>query len=378
MSTTQIATRASTARTGWHRMARVRHLAVAWILAYGTLRLWWVTTGSRPHVPPLGDDLVFLADGGSVALCLAAVALALSAGRPAGIPWLRRGLLFAAWAVSVVLVAISCLFFLDVVAALFPGMGAGLHPVGVVGRAGGLASGVLLGASALVAQRELRGACPACGRRAHAGADHSGTDHPGADEQRSLAPAPRRVITAGYLAVFGCLTRLAAQAAVGFDPVGAALSPGSRSSAEVLGPALFMVCIVAAGTILPLALVHRWGRILPRWVPVVAGRTVPRWLLLGPAFAVAAGLVAYFGTGMALIVIETLQGSSTLPESTLPPLFFWVAVPAYLIWGLGLGAAALSYHQRTRPPCRRCGRGGRASVPAGAVTAQPSTGPSTA
>jgi hypothetical protein len=378
MSTTQIATNASTARSGRHWTARVRHVAVAWILAYGTLRLWWVTTGSRPHVPPLGDDLVVLADRGSVVLCLAAVALALSAGRPAGILWLRRGLLIAAWAVSIVLVAISCLFFLDVVAALFPGMGAGLHPGGVAGRAGGLASGVLLGASTLAAQRDLRGACPACGRRAHAGADHPDAGHPGADELRSMVPAPRWAITAGYLTVLGCLTRLAAQAAVGFDPEGAALSPGPRSSAEVLGPVLFMVCIVAAGTILPLALVHRWGRIFPRWVPVAAGRSVPRWLLLGPALAVAAGLVAYFGTGVALIVIETLQGSSTLPESTLPPLFFWVAVPAYLTWGLGLGAAALSYHQRTRPPCRRCGQGGHASVPAGAVAAQPSTGPSTA
>lgn len=36
--------------------------------------------------------------------------------------------------------------------------------------------------------------------------------------------------------------------------------------------------------------------------------------------------------------------------------FFWVAMPAYLAWGLGLGTAALAYRAATRPPCRTCGR----------------------
>jgi hypothetical protein len=31
-------------------------------------------------------------------------------------------------------------------------------------------------------------------------------------------------------------------------------------------------------------------------------------------------------------------------------------VPAYLAWGLGLGAAALGYYQVARPQCRACGR----------------------
>ncbi len=41
---------------------------------------------------------------------------------------------------------------------------------------------------------------------------------------------------------------------------------------------------------------------------------------------------------------------------SLPLWFLWIAVPAYLIWGLGLGAAALAYRHATRPRCRTCGR----------------------
>jgi hypothetical protein len=52
---------------------------------------------------------------------------------------------------------------------------------------------------------------------------------------------------------------------------------------------MFEAGFVLAGTLLPLALVHSWGRVLPRWVPLLAGRRVPRWLLLGPAFGIAAG-----------------------------------------------------------------------------------------
>ena len=41
--------------------------------------------------------------------------------------------------------------------------------------------------------------------------------------------------------------------------------------------------------------------------------------------------------------------------SGLPLAFFWVAVPGYWVWGLGLGAAALAYYRLTRPACRVCG-----------------------
>ena len=50
-----------------------------------------------------------------------------------------------------------------------------------------------------------------------------------------------------------------------------------------------------AGTLLPLALAHRWGRIWPAWTGPLRGRAVPRWLVLGPGLFIGASLTAYFG-----------------------------------------------------------------------------------
>jgi hypothetical protein len=119
---------------------------------------------------------------------------------------------------------------------------------------------------------------------------------------------------------------------------------------------LFEIGFVLAGTVLPLALVRAWGRVIPRWVPPLAGRRVPRWLLLVPAFAIAGGMTAYFGIATVKLAAETLTGTWDRGVDSLPLAFFWVAVPAYLVWGLGLGAAALGYYRVTRPPCRVCGR----------------------
>jgi hypothetical protein len=103
-------------------VTRVRHLTYVWALAYGALRLWWVTTGSRPAVPPLGDDLIILAGSGSVVLCLAAAVLALALGRARRIPALRWALWAASMTVTVLLAAASSLVVLDLVGALFPGV----------------------------------------------------------------------------------------------------------------------------------------------------------------------------------------------------------------------------------------------------------------
>jgi hypothetical protein len=118
---------------------------------------------------------------------------------------------------------------------------------------------------------------------------------------------------------------------------------------------LFEAGFLQAGTVLPLALVYRWGRVFPGWVPLLAGRGVPRWLVLGPALGIAAGLTAYFGMGTAQLAVGTLAGTWQQGAGSMPLWFFWVAMPAYLAWGLGLGAAALAYRRATRPPCRTCG-----------------------
>jgi hypothetical protein len=142
-------------------------------------------------------------------------------------------------------------------------------------------------------------------------------------------------MTAGaWLAVAGCVGRLAAQAAVGFDVIPYAAGP------SVL---LFEGGFLLAGIALPLLLVYRPGRVFPRW------------MLLLPGVGLGTGITAYFGVGLIQMIVETLQGKTVFDGSGLPTAFFWVAVPCYLGWGLGLATATYGYYGRTRKPCKGCG-----------------------
>jgi hypothetical protein len=108
---------------------------------------------------------------------------------------------------------------------------------------------------------------------------------------------------------------------------------------------VFLTLYAAAGSLLPLALAHRWGRVWPRWVLPLAGRDVPRWIVLVPAFAVGGGLTAYFGlVGGTYIVLG--EFSSELP-------LWWTltVIPGYTLWGIGLLVAAAFYLGATKPPC---------------------------
>jgi hypothetical protein len=238
----------------------------------------------------------------------------------------------AGWLVASSLVAASALLLLDVVGIVLPGMGVTVDLAAVASRAACLAGGLLVGAYTVSYQRHWRGACPACGRT---GEEPAPT--PGATTWWAWAAAGA--------AIGGWLVRLLAQVAVG---VGDKLLRGNAS--VVLFEAGFML----AGTVLPLALVSRWGRIAPAWLPVLAGRTVPRWLVLAPGLALGVGMTTYFGLTLIMIAGQTLSGTWHDSGGSLPLWFFWVAVPAYLVWGLGLGVAALAYRHATRPRCSRC------------------------
>ena len=126
-----------------------------------------------------------------------------------------------------------------------------------------------------------------------------------------------------------------------------------RAGGPVLG---FEAGFLLAGTVLPLALVYRWGRVFPGWVPLLAGRGVPRWLVLGPALGLGAGMTAYFGVTIVRLAAQTVTGTWAQQTGPYPLWFYWAAVPGYLAWGVGLGAAALAYQRATRPPCRTCDR----------------------
>ncbi|WP_157429741.1 hypothetical protein [Actinomadura oligospora] len=311
---------------------------------YGLLQVYW-SLGHRPaNLSPVGTDLVAFTGWGGVTLCAVAAiaattlttlrtAVAHSAVR---VRVRRRGLLVVAWAASFGMVASSALLLLDVVGALAPGLGIRFYPVGAMSRAACLTSGVLLGLAALSHQRRTRAGCARCGR---------------VGEVRRLDRVPRWAFWAAYVSMAGCLGRIVAQYCVGFGP-----SPLHSATAIE-----FEIGFVLGGTLLPMALVHSWGRVWPRWVPVLAGRPVPRRLVLWPAAGISGGLVVYFGLMLLKMISERLHGRNPFPDSgsgpvRLPEAFFWVAVPAYWIWGVGMAVAAVAFHRLTRPGCRRCGR----------------------
>ncbi|SCE68961.1 hypothetical protein [Micromonospora mirobrigensis] len=304
------------------------YAVLAWAVGYGALRLWWAATGGQHH-PPFGSDLVLFTGWWSVGLCAAAglVGIGLAAARS----W-RPALAVAGWAVCGAVVVACVLLLLDLVGLLI------LHPTpaftvgGFLGRLGCLTGGLLLHAAVLDHRRRYRGGCPECGRTGPARSD------------RSRVPGWARA--GAWAAVGGCLLRLAAQVAVGFD--GVPLAQGASMLA-------FEVGFLLAGVLLPLALVHRWGRIWPGWVPLLAGRRIPPALLLVPATVFAVGLVGYFGVGLVDLAVETATGTFDPGDGRFPLAFFWVAEPAYWVWGWGLGVAAVSFRTRTRPVCPRCG-----------------------
>ncbi|GAA2408304.1 hypothetical protein GCM10010404_77920 [Nonomuraea africana] len=284
-------------------------------LAYGSVQAYWAAGNAPAWV--LGYD-VTLPSWVVIALC-AGVALVVTGLRA------TRGLLplvLAAWALSVALVSAAALLLLDVVSGVLPDLGIPRDPAAFLSRAGCAAVGLLAGATALSWQRRRTAGCVRC----------VGVPR--------LESTPRWGYVAAYAAVAGCLIRIVAQVTMGVA-VPYAASPSLL---------IFEFGFLLAGVLLPLALAHRWGKIWPRWVPLLAGRRVPRWLVAGPGFAVAGALLAYFGTGLIQMTAETIDG--TLEE----PAFMWVAVPSYVLWGVGLAFASIAYYRITRPACTACGR----------------------
>ncbi len=290
--------------------------ALLWALAYGSVQTTWAL-GGAPSFGPIGADLTILSGWGAVALCgvAAVVACGLIAVRRRS-----RPLLVAAWCVSAALVLNCPILLLDLVGGVLPGLGIPKNLVGFLSRASCFGTAVLLGLAALSYQRRWWGVSP---------------PRPGTTDRSTRTP--RWAWWAAYGAVAACGVRVLAQVAVGFGGVG----PAANASMVV-----FEFGFVLAGVVLPLALVHTWGRTFPRWVPALAGRRVPRWLVLGPALAVSGSLVVYFGVGLGQLAVETLTG--TADRNAWPPAFLWVAMVAYFLWGLGLGVAAVAYAQGTR------------------------------
>ncbi|WP_250037860.1 hypothetical protein [Paractinoplanes maris] len=292
---------------------------VGWAVAYGGVRLVWAV-GGAPAFEPFGSDLLGFTGWWAVALCAAAGVLAVVLHRTT--TW-RPALAGAAWAVAGLLVAAAGILLPELVGFLLLSVGPYFDPLAFASRLGCAGGAVLLGLAIAGYQRRTRGDCPACCR----------TGRPGG---RSPAPAGWARLAA-YAAVAGLTARFVAQAVVGFD--------GLTTNTPVIA---LEVGMLLAGILLPMALVHGWGRIWPRWVPLLAGRTIPRLILLIPGFGLGVGLVAYFGMGL----VQLASGSVSQFSDT----FLLVAMSAYCVWGLGLVVASTDYHLRTRRECARCGR----------------------
>jgi hypothetical protein len=302
-------------------------LAIGWAVIDGGIRTWWAI-GRTPSLSLSATDLIAFEGWWAVGLSAAAVTVT-TVLRKARWRW---PLLVAGWALSAALAAACAPLLLDLVGVLLPGLGVAFHPVAFVSRASCFGGAVLVGANTVAYRRAWRSACLACGR---------------SGRSRRADRPPRWAWYAAYAAVTGCLARLLAQLAAGF---GSSMLPAEGS--VVVFEAGFLV----AGTVLPLAMVHMWGRVVPGWVPLLGGRGVPRWLPLGPALAIGGLMTTYFGASVVILAVETVTGTWGSGGGDLPLGFFWVAVPAYLTWGIGLAVAAIGYFKITRRPCPACGR----------------------
>lgn len=303
--TTLARTTDATSVPGW--MVWAPRLALGWAIAYGAVRVWFAVGHAPDWILP--SDLL-IPSWASVAACLASAGLMIALDRRPR----SRVLIATTWTAAASWVAVCALSLLDLVGGILPGLGLPFDLPALLSRAGGLTGAALLGATALARQRRLDPTCLHC----------SGS---------SVLPAKWATLGA-WLAVTGCMGRLGAQAAVGFGS-----TPYGQSPSRILFEGGFLL----AGVALPLLLVYRVGRVFPRW------------MLLLPGTVLGAGITAYFGVGLIQMIGEVLRGERVFDGIDLPAAFFWVAVPCYLVWGLGLATATYGYYGRTRKPCKGCG-----------------------
>lgn len=286
-------------------------LALVWAVAYCGVRVWFATGHGPEWKFPSGDLLI--PDWLSVVACLVSGAVVVASET-----WRRSRLMIGVlWAMAAGWVAVAALALLDVIGGVLPGLGIPFDLPGMLSRLGALTGAALLAGIALARQRQLDPTCLRCSGR-----------------RLAVASTPIWAVAGAWIAVTGCLIRMGAQAVVGFD-----LLPYAGGVTVVL----FETGFLLAGIALPLLLVYRLGRVFPRW------------MLLLPGAGLGAGITAYFGVLLIQMIADAVQGRATFGGIELPESFFWVAVPAYLVWGVGLALAAAGYHLRTRKPCKSCG-----------------------
>lgn len=307
-----------------------RRVAPVWQAAYVLVHLWWAVGGA----PRFLNDQESYFPGGWVPVVLGVLALVgcLAAAATAGreVDGTDRHVVAGITALAGVAMCVySFLFPVMLVTLLFEGPRPGIA-ASLLATGGGAVAGVLCLRVAADERRLAVRSCESCGRV-----------HGRSPESRAER-APGWAFAGAYLAVAGFAARMSvwlADTIAGRWPSAATLNNGVSWTAMVV----FMVLMSLAGTLLPLALAHRWGRLWPAWVVPLRGRAVPRWLVLGPGLFVGVSLTAYFGIAGN---VAWIRGDFGGP---FPPLFLEMA--GYTLWGIGLLVACGSYVALTRPPC---------------------------
>ncbi|MBF9127713.1 hypothetical protein I0C86_01685 [Plantactinospora sp. S1510] len=311
-------------------MSRFGLFAVGWQAGYGLVHLWWAVDGPPRFL--MGRESYF--PGRWVPVVISAVAMLGCAAVVAGS---RRGLSDAGHHVlaglnagaGVVLCVYSFLFPVVIVSILFEGGGTD-KVVSLLATGSGAAGGIFCLVIAANERRLATRPCRSCGR-VH-----------GRSPERRDERSPGWAYAGAYLAIGGFLARLSLwmhDTVTGQWPSAATRANGSSLTAMVV----FLALMILAGTMLPLALAHRWGRLWPAWLGPLHGRAVPRWLVLGVGLFIGASLTAYFGiAGITAWIRGDLRG---------PFLPLLLEIGGYTLWGLGLLVASASYFTLTRPPC---------------------------
>lgn len=260
-------------------------MAAAWCSLYCAVHVWWALAG-EPAFTGRGESFF---PGGWVPVVPAAVAGSVCLAWAASARSRPRLLIGLGWVAGLAMMAYCFLFWVGLAMILMLPFGVpmtgGEFAVLLV-RAVGVSGGFLTLWCGRAEFRRVRAACDRCGR-VH-----------GRSPERRTEPSPWWAYAAAYLTVAGLVARLVPAVSEWISTQTVADGPGG------VGFKLFVLLLILSGSLLPLALAHRWGRIWPAWVLPWAGKDVPRWVVLGPGIFMGLGLTLYFGlAGMTAMAI---------------------------------------------------------------------------
>lgn len=340
----------------WPRWAA--YAASAWSLAYGCLGLHWARGGAgfpfgEGDVPDArAESWLGGATASGTAPVIAALgfagavlALVMARVRPRGAA--RVAVLATAWAIAVTLVALvpdaRIMIALGYVPIVLAGLPFGWPDVDyfavalpwpVLNLIVCLAGGLLWAGAALAFQRRTGDTCGACGRSASGNATWT-TPASAAGWGRWAA------YTAFVVPLFYAVVRWAWVLNIPLLFSEEELRWLHETGLVWAGAGL--ATFAAAGGVLTLGLVHRWGEIWPRWMVGLAGRRVPPALPVALASVVTAVLLS---AGAQVVRVTDWTDPAAWLSS---PMAYWP------IWAVALGVATLAYHLRRRGRCRHCG-----------------------